>query len=78
MQKRTLPAGAYCVRCGRPFTSIRQYRFDPLLDDLAICRRECSLLPHATGERTADGEGRFKVPGGVWAGNQFIPAAIPA
>jgi hypothetical protein len=76
MQKRTLPAGAYCARCGRPFTTIRQYRFDPLLGHLAICRRECSLLPHTTGMRT--GDGRFKVPGGVVADNRFIPAAIPA
>ena len=78
MQKRTLPAGAYCARCSRPFTSIRQYRFDPLLDRLAICRRECSLLPHATTARVADGEGRFKVPGGVWEGDRFVAVAVPA
>ena len=78
MQKRTLPDGAHCARCGRPFDSIRQYRFDPLLDYLAICRRECSLLPHTAIPRTGYADGRFKVPGGVWAGNRFIPRAILA
>jgi hypothetical protein len=78
MQKRTLPDGAYCARCGRPFSSIRQYRFDPLLDHLAICRSECSLLPHMAVPRSGGAEGRFQVPGGVWAGSRFFPRVVPA
>ena len=73
MQRRVLPDGAHCARCGRAFTSIRQYRFDPLLENLAICRRECSLLPHVA-MRPSEVQGRFKVPGGVWAGGRFVAA----
>ena len=78
MQKRTLPDGAHCARCGRPFDSIRQYRFDPLLDYMAICRSECSLLPHTAIRPAGEAVGRFKVPGGIWEGNRFIAAMIRA
>lgn len=77
MQKRALPEGAHCARCGRTFTTVRQYRFDPQLDHLAICRRECSLLPH-TLVRHATVDRRFKVPGGVWDGGRVVVARILA
>jgi hypothetical protein len=73
MQRRTLPDGACCARCDRTFTSVRQYRFDPLLDNLAICRSECSLLPHLASRQPVV-DGRFKVPGGIWTPAGFIAA----
>ena len=55
----TLPSGAYCARCGSAFKSGHHYRFDPLLNFTAVCRRPCTLMPYVQGSKPEDVEGRI-------------------